>query len=62
VQPPPQPVHGGQRDQDDRQAGNRQEEHHSHTRLTQRAASAFPAGVRVPQLARGEVPDPPGQG
>jgi hypothetical protein len=56
VQPPPQPVHGGQRDQDDRQAGNRQEEHHSHTRLTQRAASAFPAGVRVPQLARGDVP------
>jgi hypothetical protein len=44
AQPPPQPVQGSQRDQDDRQARDRHEEHHSHTPLTQRAASAFPAG------------------
>jgi len=48
VQPQPQPVQGSQRDQDDRQAGDCHEEHHSHTRLTQRAAGAFPAGVLVP--------------
>jgi hypothetical protein len=31
VQPQAQPVHGRQRDQDDRQARNRHEKHHSHT-------------------------------
>lgn len=55
AQPRPKPVQGGQRDQDDRQARDRHEEHHSHTRPTQRAASAFPADVLVPQLIRGEV-------
>ena len=55
AQPRAQPVQGSQHDQDDRQAGDRHEEHDSHTWLTRRAASAFRADVLVPQAMRGEV-------
>jgi len=55
AQPQAQPVQGSERDQDDRQAGDGHEEHHSHTWLTHRATRAYRADVLVPQLMCGDV-------